>query len=58
MHYPMQKIFIDNKNFLKTFLKLIISLTPTYIIGLIWLGTVIGWNKPILELGFYPFLLG
>ena len=31
---------------------------PTYLIGLIWLGTIIGWNKPILELGFYPFLLG
>ena len=56
--FSNKNYFIDNKNFLITFLKLIISLTPTYIIGLIWLGTIIGWNKPILELGFYPFLLG
>ena len=56
--FSNKNYFIDNKNFLKTFFKLIISLTPTYIIGLIWLGTIIGWNKPILELGFYPFLLG
>lgn len=55
--FSNKNYFIDNKNFLITFLKLIISLTPTYIIGLIWLGTIIGWNKPILELGFYPFLL-
>ena len=56
--FSKKNYFIDNKNFLITFLKLIISLTPTYLIGLIWLGTIIGWNKPILELGFYPFLLG
>jgi len=55
--FSKKNYFIDNKNFLITFLKLIISLTPTYLIGLIWLGTIIGWNKPILELGFYPFLL-
>ena len=56
--FSKKNYFIDNKNFLITFLKLIISLTPTYLIGLIWLGTIIGWNKPILELGFYPFFLG
>ena len=56
--FSKKNYFIDNKNFLITFLKLIISLMPTYLIGLIWLGTIIGWNKPILELGFYPFLLG
>jgi biotin transport system substrate-specific component len=22
-----------------------------------WLGSLIGWDKPILELGFFPFLL-
>ncbi|MEM1398475.1 MAG: biotin transporter BioY [Pseudomonadota bacterium] len=29
-----------------------------YAFGLLWLGTLIGWDKPVLELGMYPFLLG
>lgn len=28
-----------------------------YIPGLLWLGTVLGWDKPILAWGLYPFLL-
>lgn len=26
--------------------------------GLAWLGTVIGWDKPVLAFGLYPFVLG
>lgn len=26
--------------------------------GVIWLGLVVGWDKPIFQLGLYPFLLG
>jgi len=26
-------------------------------LGVIWLGTLIGWDKPIFELGVKPFLL-
>ena len=29
-----------------------------YACGLLWLGTLIGWDKPVLALGAYPFLLG
>ncbi|MDE0348001.1 MAG: biotin transporter BioY, partial [Boseongicola sp.] len=29
-----------------------------YVPGLIWLGTAIGWDKPVLELGLWPFLPG
>lgn len=29
-----------------------------YTLGLVWLGTVVGWDKPILALGMTPFLLG
>lgn len=29
-----------------------------YASGLLWLGTLIGWDKPVLELGLYPFLAG
>ena len=29
-----------------------------YVPGLLQLGTVIGWDKPVLALGLYPFILG
>lgn len=29
-----------------------------YIPGLLWLGTLFGWDKPILQWGLIPFLLG
>lgn len=29
-----------------------------YVPGLLWLGTLYGWDKPILEWGFTPFLIG
>ena len=28
-----------------------------YILGMFWLGTLIGWDKPIFKLGAQPFLL-
>ena len=42
---------------INTFLKLIFSVSFIYILGLIWLGTLIGWDKPIFKLGAMPFLL-
>ena len=44
-------------NYFIIFLKLILSVSTIYILGVLWLGTLIGWNKPILELGVAPFLL-
>ena len=29
-----------------------------FALGLAWLGSVIGWDKPVLAYGLYPFLLG
>ncbi len=29
-----------------------------YIPGLLWLGAVVGWDKPVLQWGLTPFLLG
>jgi len=43
-------------NYLIIFLKLIISVTTIYLLGILWLGTLIGWDKPIIELGVIPFL--
>ena len=39
------------------FIKLILSVSTIYIFGILWLGTLIGWNKPIIELGVAPFML-
>jgi len=44
-------------NIFLIFLKLIFSVSFIYILGVIWLGTLIGWDKPIIELGVTPFLL-
>ena len=46
-----------NDNYFVIFLKLILSVSTIYILGVLWLGTIIGWDKPILSLGVYPFLL-
>ena len=46
-----------NKNIFIIFIKLIFSVSIIYLFGVLWLGTLIGWNKPILELGVAPFLL-
>ena len=37
--------------------KLILATSTIYILGLLWLGTLIGWDKPIFALGAKPFLL-
>ena len=44
-------------NFLFILLKLILATSTFYILGLFWLGTLIGWDKPIFDLGAKPFLL-
>ena len=44
-------------NYFLIFLKLIFSVSTIYLLGILWLGTVIGWDKPIFELGVMPFLL-
>jgi len=46
-----------NSNFVFTFIKLTLSTSIIYILGVLWLGNLIGWEKPILQLGVFPFLL-
>ena len=46
-----------NDNYFMIFTKLILSVSTIYILGILWLGTLIGWDKPIFELGVAPFLL-
>ena len=49
--------FKYNKGLINTFLKLIFSVSFIYLFGLLWLGFLIGWDKPIFQLGAQPFLL-
>ena len=49
--------FIYDENLLKNFLKLFLATSFIYILGMIWLGNLIGWEKPIFQLGAQPFLI-
>ena len=47
----------EDDNYFLIFIKLILSVSTIYILGILWLGTLIGWDKPIFALGAKPFLL-
>ncbi len=54
--------FLAQNGFTQSFPRMIVlgiiaSLT-VYITGLLQLGTVIGWDKPILQIGLLPFVYG
>ena len=49
--------FKFNKNLFIKFLQLIFSVSFIYILGIFWLGILIGWEKPLFQLGVQPFLL-
>ena len=46
----------EKDNYLLIFTKLIFSVSTIYFFGVLWLGTLMGWDKPIFELGVIPFL--
>ncbi len=54
--YISGKFTYDN-NLLINFLKLLLATSLIYILGMAWLGSLIGWDKPIFQLGAQPFLL-
>ena len=49
--------FKMNTNLVLVFIKLIISVSVIYLLGILWLGSLIGWDKPIFSLGVKPFIL-
>ena len=49
--------FVYDNNLVKTFFKLLFAISFIYILGIIWLGNLIGWDKPVFQLGAQPFLL-
>ena len=54
--YSAGKIKLDS-NYLEIFIKIIFSVLIIYCLGMLWLGILIGWDKPIFSLGAKPFLL-
>ena len=49
--------FTYSKNLIMNFVKIVFATSFIYILGMLWLGTLIGWDKPIFKLGAQPFLL-
>ena len=54
--YISGKLKYDN-NLIKTFLKLLFATSFIYLFGIAWLGSLIGWDKPIFQLSAQTFLL-
>ena len=54
--YISGKFNYDN-NLVKNFFKLMLATSFIYILGMSWLGSLVGWDKPIFQLGAQPFLL-
>ena len=49
--------FNYNNNFILNFFKIVFATSFIYLLGVIWLGVLIGWDKPLFNLGVKPFLL-
>ena len=49
--------FNYSKNLFMNFLKVTFATSFIYLLGMTWLGNLIGWDKPIFKLGAQPFLL-
>ena len=49
--------FNYSKNLITNFIKITFATSFIYLLGMVWLGGLIGWDKPIFKLGAQPFLL-
>ncbi len=47
-----------DRSYFKLLVALLVGNVLLYASGLLWLGTLIGWDKPVLEYGLYPFIGG
>ncbi len=56
--FQYKDVFKDHfLSFFTNYLKLLVAVSFIYIFGLLWLGHLIGWDKPIFKFGAEPFLL-
>lgn len=51
-------VYAKDRNIAWLVLTMVAGMAAIYIPGVLWLGTVIGWDKPVLQLGLYPFIYG
>lgn len=47
-----------DRNIFSAFTVAVIGTAILFVPGVLWLGVLFGWDKPILEWGLYPFILG
>jgi len=47
-----------DRNPIKLYGVMLLGDAVVFVIGLTYLGSLIGWDKPLLQLGLYPFVLG
>jgi biotin transport system substrate-specific component len=47
-----------DRHWLTTLAALVMGNLVIYALGLAWLGSVVGWDKPVLDYGLFPFLYG
>ena len=47
-----------DRNVFLTLAAMTIGTAIIFTFGMVWLGAIIGWEKPILELGLFPFIPG
>ncbi|WP_417455577.1 biotin transporter BioY [Kiloniella sp.] len=47
-----------DRNYISTAVAMILGNAVIYSFGLLWLGSIVGWDKPLLEWGMLPFLMG
>ena len=47
-----------DRSYFKLLVALLVGNVLLYAPGLLWLGALIGWDKPVLEYGLYPFIGG
>ncbi|WP_085906990.1 biotin transporter BioY [Kiloniella majae] len=47
-----------DRSYVSTAVAMILGNAVIYTFGLLWLGSIVGWDKPVLEWGMFPFLIG
>ena len=47
-----------DRNVVTAFLSALAGAVALYVPGLLWLGQVVGWDKPVLDWGLWPFVYG
>ena len=47
-----------DRNIFKLFGVMLAGDAVIFALGILWLGALLGWDKPVLDWGLYPFILG